>query len=162
MEANVTLLKKAEAKEVKFNWGVNFVTVNCNLVTEELSSERCIYDTGAGANVVNRFQRKLIRNFQPCDGNVIGAGGRIVGAIVGVGTIVVLGQEMPVYYGPNLPKSVFSIGVFTRDYGFEVWFKGNLCITWIPKQLVLKDRKDCEIIPIGEDTLYAVPANWFN
>ena len=161
-EANVTLLKKSEAKEVKFDWGVNFVSVSCNLVTGELSSERCIYDTGAGANVVNRFQRKLIRNFQPCDGNVIGAGGRIVGAIVGVGTIVVLGQEMSVYYGPDLPKSVLSIGVFTRDYGFEVCFKGCLCITWIPRQLVSKDRKDCEIIPIGEDTLYDVPATWFN
>ena len=125
MEANVTLLKKSEAKEV--NFGVNFVSVSCNLVTGELSSERCIYDTGAGANVVN----------------VIGAGGRIVGAIVGVGTIVVLGQKMPVYYGPDLPKSVLSIGVFTRDYGFEVLFKGCLCITWIPRQLVSKDRKDC-------------------
>jgi len=139
--------------------GVNFVTVNCNLVTGELCSDRCIYDTGAGANVLNRFQRKLIRNFRPCQGNVVGAGGRIVGAIVGEGTITVLGQEMPVYYGPDLPKSVFSIGVFTRDYGFEVWFKGSLCITWIPKHLVLKDRKDCEIIPIGEDTLYEVPVN---
>ena len=68
---------------------------------------------------------------------------------------------MPVYYGPDLPKSVLSIGVFTRDYGFEVWFKGCLCITWIPRQLVSKDRKDCEIIQIGEDTLYDVPATWF-
>ena len=162
MEANLTLLKKAEAKEVKFNWGVNFVTVNCNLVTEELSSERCIYDTGAGANVVNRFQRKLIRNFRPCQGNVIGAGGRIVGAIVGEGTIKVLGQEMPVYYGPDLPKSVFSIGVFTRDFCFEVWFKGSLCITWIPKHLVSKDRRDYEAISIGEDTLYDIPHTWFD
>ena len=161
-EANVTLPKNSEAKEAKFEWGVNFVTVSCNLVTGELSSERCIYDTGAGAHVINRFQRKLIKNFRPCQGNVVGAGGRIVGAIVGEGTITVLGQEMPAYYGPDLPKSVFSIGVFTRDYGFEVWFKGSLCITWIPKHLILKDRKDCEIIPIGEDTLYEVPVNWFN
>jgi hypothetical protein len=94
------------------------VSVNCNLVTGELCSDRCIYDTGAGANVFNRFQRKLIRNFRPCQGNVVGAGGRIVGAIVGEGTITVLGQEMPAYYGPVLPKSVFSIGVFTRDFGF--------------------------------------------
>ena len=123
---------------------------------------RCIYDTGAGANVVNRFQRKLIRNFQPCDGNVIGAGGRIVGAIVGVGTIVALGQEMPVYYGPDLPKSVFSIGVFTRDYGFEIWFKGNLCITWLPKHTIRIGRPDYEIISVGEDTLYDMPIAWFN
>ena len=112
----MTLLKKSDAKEVKFDWGVNFVSVNCNLVTGDLRSDRCIYDTGAGANVVNRFQRKLIRDFRTCDGNVIGAGGRIVGAIVGVGTIVVLGQEMPVYYDPDLPKSVFSIDSRTKQY----------------------------------------------
>ena len=161
-EANFTLPKNSEAKDVKYDWGVNFVTVSCNLVTGELSSERCIYDTGAGANVINRFQRKLIRNFQPCQGNVVGAGGRIVGAIVGEGTITVLGQEMPAYYGPDLPKSVFSIGVFTRDYGFEVWFKGSLCITWIPKHLVSKDRRDYEAISIGEDTLYDIPSSWFD
>ena len=61
-----------------------------------MCSDRRIYDTGAGANVANRFQRKLIRNFSPCQGNVIGAGGRIVGAIVGEGTITVLGQGMSV------------------------------------------------------------------
>ena len=49
---------------------------------------------------------------------------------------------MPVYYGPDLPKSVFSIGVFTRDFGFEVWFKGSLCITWIPKHLISNERRD--------------------
>ena len=69
---------------------------------------------------------------------------------------------MPAYYGPVLPKSVFSIGVFTRDFGFEVWFKGSLCITWIPKYLVSKDRRDYEAIPIGEDTLYDIPSNWFD
>jgi hypothetical protein len=163
VEANVTLSKKPkESKDFKFEWGVNFVSLNCNLVTGELVSDRCIFDTGAGANVVNRFQRKLVRNFQPCQGNVIGAGGRIVGAIVGEGTIKVLGQEMPVYYGPDLPKSVFSIGVFTRDFCFEVWFKGNLCITWIPKHLVSKDRRDYEAISIGEDTLYDIPHTWFD
>ena len=158
----MTLLKKSDAKEAKFDWGVNFVSVNCNLVTGELCSDRCIYDTGAGANIVNRFQRKLVRNFRHCEGNVIGAGGRILGAIVAVGTIVVLGQKMPVYYGPDLPKSVFSIGVFTRDFGFEVWFKGSLCITWIPKHLVSKDRRDYEAISIGEDTLYDIPFAWFD
>lgn len=71
-----------------------------------MCSDRRIYDTGAGANVINRFHRKPIRNYRPCQGNVIGAGGRVVGAIVGEGTVVVLGQEMPVYYGPDLPKSV--------------------------------------------------------
>ena len=142
--------------------GVNFVSVNFNLVTGDLRSDRCIYDTGAGANVVNRFQRKLIRNFRSCDGNVIGAGGRIVGAIVGVGTIVVLGQKMPVYNGPDLPKSLFSIGVFSHDFGFEVWFKGSLCITWIPKHLVSKGRKDYEAISIGEDILYDIPFAWFD
>ena len=109
-----------------------------------MSSERCIYDTGAGANVVSRFHRKFIRNFRPCEGNVIGAGGRIVGAIVGEGKIIVLGQEMPVYYGSDRPKSMFSIGVFTRDFDFEVLFKGNLCITWIPKHLVSKEWRDYE------------------
>jgi len=163
LEANVTLSKKPrESRDVKFEWGVNFITVSCNLTAADEGSVRCIYDTGAGANVVNRFQRKLIRNFQPCDGNVIGAGGRIVGAIVGVGTIVVLGQEMPVYYGPDLPKSVFSIGVFTRDYGFEIWFKGNLCITWLPKHTIRIGRPDYEIISVGEDTLYDMPIAWFN
>ena len=163
LEANVTLSKKPrESRDVKFEWGVNFITVSCNLTAADEGSVRCIYDTGAGANVVNRFQRKLIRNFQPCDGNVIGAGGRIVGAIVGVGTIVVLGQEMPVYYGPDLPKSVFSISVFTRDYGFEIWFKGNLCITWLPKHTIRIGRPDYEIISVGEDTLYDMPIAWFN
>ena len=163
LEANVTLSKKPrESRDVKFEWGVNFITVSCNLTAADEGSVRCIYDTGAGANVLNRFQRKLIRNFQPCDGNIIGAGGRIVGAIVGVGTIVVLGQEMPVYYGPDLPKSVFSIGVFTRDYGFEIWFKGNLCITWLPKHTIRIGRPDYEIISVGEDTLYDMPIAWFN
>ena len=95
-------------------------------------------------------------------GNVIGAGGRIIGAIVGEGAITVLGQEIPVYYGPDLPKSVFSIGVFTRDFGFEVWIKGSLCIIWIPKHLVSKDRRDYEVISIGEDALYNMPYTWFD
>ena len=69
---------------------------------------------------------------------------------------------MPVYYGPDLPKCVFSIGVFTRDFGFDVWFKGSLCITWIPKHLVSKERRDVEVIPIADDMLYDMPNSWFN
>ena len=71
-------------------------------------------------HVVNRFQRKLVIKFRSCHGNNIGAGYRVVGAIVGEGTIKVFksnkieGQEMPVYYGPDLLNSVFSIGVFNR------------------------------------------------
>ena len=42
---------------------------------------------------------------------------------------------MPVYYGPNLPNSVFSIGIFTRDFGFEVWFKDHMCVVWIPRKM---------------------------
>jgi len=38
---------------------------------------------------------------------------------VGMGYVQVLGYLMPVYYGPDLPKSVFSVGVFARDFGFE-------------------------------------------
>ena len=158
----MTLSKKSEARDVKFDWGVNFVTVNCNLTATDVGSETCIFDTGAGANVINRFQKKLIKNFRSCQGNVVGAGGRIVGAIVGDGTVTVLGQEMPVYYGPDLPKSVFSIGVFTRDYGFEIWFKGNLCITWLPKHMNKVGRTDYEVISIGEDTLYDKPSTWFD
>lgn len=36
-----------------------------------------------GASAVNRFQRKQIPFFEPCAGTVIGAGGKIIGAIVG-------------------------------------------------------------------------------
>ena len=106
-EANVTVPKKSGPSDARFEWGINFVSINCNLTAADVSSERCIYDTGAGANVANRFQRKLIRKFR--QGNVIGAGGRVVGVIGGEDTIVALGQKMPVYYGPDLPKSVFSI-----------------------------------------------------
>ena len=43
---------------------MNFViVVNCNLTVADVGSDRRIYDTGAGANVVNRFQRKLIEIF---------------------------------------------------------------------------------------------------
>ena len=69
---------------------------------------------------------------------------------------------MSVYYGPDLSKSVFSIGVFTRDFGFEVWFKGSLCIIWIPKHLVSKERRDVEVMPIAYDMLYDMPDSWFN
>ena len=30
---------------------------------------------------------------------------------------------MTVYYGPNIPKSVFSVGVLTGDHRFEMLFK---------------------------------------
>ena len=56
--------KPSERCEIRL--GGNFVSVNCNLVTGEVCSDRRIYDTGAGANVVNRFQRKLIRKFRHC------------------------------------------------------------------------------------------------
>ena len=68
---------------------------------------------------------------------------------------------MPAYYGPQLPKSVFSIGLFTRDYGFEVWFKGNLCITWLPRQMRV-GRTDYEVISIEDDMLYDIPNAWFD
>ena len=49
-EANMTLSKKSEAV-VKFDWVVNFISVNCNLTAADVGSERCIFDTGAGANL---------------------------------------------------------------------------------------------------------------
>ena len=91
-------------------------------------SNKKIFDSSSQANIVNRYYHKLIRDFQPCEGNVIGAGCKVLGAIVGHGYIDVLGVLMPVYYGPNLHKSVFSIGIFTRDFGFEVWFKDHMCV----------------------------------
>ena len=65
--------------------------MHCNLTSGDVISARKIFDSGSSGNVVNRFYRKQIQNFQPCAGTVIGAGGKIVGAIVGMGYVHVLG-----------------------------------------------------------------------
>ena len=46
-EANVTVPKKPDPRDAKFEWGVNFVSINCNLTAADVSSGRRIYDTGA-------------------------------------------------------------------------------------------------------------------
>ena len=128
-EVNTTIV------EPRFTFGVHHINLLVNLTTNDVMSSKKIFDSGSQANIVNRYYHKLIRDFQPCEGNIIGAGGKVLGAIVGRGYIDVLGVPMPLYYGPNLPKSVFSIGIFTRDFGFEVWFKDHMCVVWIPRKL---------------------------
>ena len=91
-----------------------------------------IVNSGSSANVANKYMRHLIQDNWPCDGNIVGAGGRIIGAIVGKGLLRVLGIRMIVYYGPNMPKSVFSVGVFTGDHRFEMTFKRDSCFTRVP------------------------------
>ena len=122
-------------------------------------SNKKIFDSGSQANIVNRYYHKLIRDFQTCEGNVIGAGGKVLGAIVGRGYIDVLGVLMPVYYGPNLPKSVFSIGIFTRDFGFKYGLK-TICVSygslgrWRGKiSTILKSY------PLSDDYLYEIPGS---
>jgi len=161
-DTEVNLITSVPDSQVKFQFGVNSISVHCNLTSGEVISAKKIFDSGSSGNVVNRFYRKQIQNFQPCDGTVIGAGGKIVGAIVGVGYIQVLGYLMPVYYGPELPKSVFSIGVFARDFGFEIWFKDHVCVVWIPRKLEGEDFNDFEVLPLSEDYLYEIPESWFN
>jgi len=92
-----------------------------------------IVDSGSSANVVNKYMRHLIQDYEPCDGNIVGAGGRIIGAIVGEGLLRVLGVRMIVYYGPNMPKLVFSVGVFTGDHRFEMTFKGTVVLPGCPQ-----------------------------
>jgi hypothetical protein len=162
-DTEVNLITTAPDSQVKFQFGVNAISVHCNLTSGDVISARKIFDSGSSGNVVNRFYRKQIQNFQPCAGTVIGAGGKIVGAIVGMGYVQVLGYSMPVYYGPDLPKSVFSVGVFARDFGFEIWFKDHLCILWIPRVLDEEQGlRDFEIIPLSNDYLYDIPESWFN
>ena len=43
-----------------------------------------------------------------------------------MGYLQVLGYSMPVYYGPDLAKSVFSVRGFAKDFGFEILFKDYL------------------------------------
>ena len=70
---------------------------------------------------------------------------------------------MPVYYGPDLPKSVFSVGVFARDIDFEIFFKDHLCIIWIPRVLDEEQGlRDFDIIPLSKDYVYDIPESWFN
>ena len=77
---------------------------------------------------------------------------------MGMGYVQVLGYLMP-----DLPKSVFSVGFFARDFGFEKWFKYHLCIIWIPRVLdVEQGLRDFEIIPLSNDYLYDIPESWFN
>ena len=71
--------------------------------------------------MVNRFYRKQIQKFQPCAGTVIGAGGKIVGAIVGMGYVQVLGYSMPVYHGPRACSVlVFSPEISVSRYGSKI------------------------------------------
>ena len=151
-EVNTTVV------EPRFTFGVHYLNLLVNLTTNDVMSNKKIFDSGSQANIVNRCYHKLIRDFQPCEGNVIGAGGKVLGAIVGRGYIDVLGVVMPVYYGPNLPKSVFSIGIFTRDFGFEVWFKDHMCVVWIPRKLEGEEFNDFEVLPLSEDCLYEIPS----
>jgi len=94
-EVNTTVV------EPRFTFGVHYLNLLVNLITNDVMSNKKIFDSGSQANIVNRYYHKLIRDFQPCEGNVIGAGGKVLGAIVGRGYIDVLGVLMPVYYGPN-------------------------------------------------------------
>ena len=72
--------------------------------------------------MVNRFYKKQIQHFEPCAGTVIGTGGKVIGAIVGRGYVQVLGYSMPVYYGSDLPNSMFSVGVFVSvsKFGLKI------------------------------------------
>jgi hypothetical protein len=148
--------------EPRFTFGVHYLNILVNLTANDVISDKKIFDSGSQANIVNQYYHDLIRDFRPCKGNVIGAGGKVLDAIVGRGYIDVLGVLMPVYYGPNLPKSVFSIGIFTRDFGFEVWFKDHMCVVWIPRKLEGEDFNDFEVLPLSEDYLYEIPESWFN
>ena len=44
----------------------------------------------------------------------------------------ILGVWVTAYYGPNMPKAVFSVSVFTRDQRFEMLFQKDSCFTRVP------------------------------
>ena len=125
------------------------------ILLRNVISARKIFDLGSSVNVANRFYKKQIQYFDRCAGTVNWAGGKIIGAIVGMGYLQVLGYSMPVYYGPDLAKSVFSVRGFAKDFGFEILFKDYLWIIWIPRELVDEEGlRDFEVIPLSDDYLY--------
>ena len=91
-----------------------------------------IVDSGSHANVVSKYMRHLIQGYESCDGNIVGAGGRIIDAIVGKGLLSFRHSDDCVLWS-NMPKSVFSVGVFTGDHRFEMTFKRDRCVPGCPQ-----------------------------
>jgi len=104
-----------------------YMTIFCGLGESGQLSVDKLHDTGATATMFNESSRNLIFDLEPCTGDVIGAGGMVIGSIEGKGKTIYLGREITVYYAPRLPKSVISVSQLTKEYDFIFMFSSVGC-----------------------------------
>jgi predicted aspartyl protease len=132
-----------------------FTTIFCGLGQGESISNDKLLDTGATATMLNQASKWLLNAVEPCDGDVIGAGGVIVGSIIAKGTMTYLGRDIEVYYAPKLPKSVISISQLTRGHGLVFTFTSDSCIVKTANGVKVSETTVKDGLYIVEDKLFA-------
>jgi hypothetical protein len=92
---------------------------------------------------------------EPCDGDVIGAAGVIVGSIIAKGTMTYLGRDIEAYYAPKLPKSVISISQLAQGHGLVFTFTSDSCIVKTANGVKVSEATMKDGLYIVEDKLFA-------
>ncbi len=132
-----------------------FTTIFCGLGQGESISNDKLLDTGATATMLNQASKWLLNAVEPCDGDVIGAGGVIVGSIIAKGTMTYLGRDIEAYYAPKLPKSVISVSQLTQGHGLVFTFTSDSCIVKTANGVKVSEATMKDGFYIVEDKLFA-------
>ena len=133
-----------------------YMTIFCGLGESGQLSVDKLHDTGATATMFNESSRNLIFDLEPCTGDVIGAGGMVIGSIEGKGKTIYLGREITVYYAPRLPKSVISVSQLTKEYDFIFMFSSVGCVITTKNGEKLSETELKDGLYIAPDSLFTV------
>ena len=105
-------------------------------------TKEILAECAASRNIVNKLYKHLFTDFKECTGDIYGACGVSLGAVIGKGKINFMGVQMLAHFA-DTDVSVLSMGETAQNYGFKWTLQDS------HMEVISRRTMDGAIIPIA-------------